>query len=258
MIANQLGRRNLTPEQKSYLRGKRYNLEKKAHGGDRRSEEPSRQNDDLKTAERLSEEYGVSRDTIEQDAQFAEATDTLEAAVGKDIREMVLKRQKPKGQKRTTKGQVVKAGRAIKERRVTPMPFMRRAAWKDYQVIEAIDLIAEAKLPPEEQASLNALLDRPHIPAEEGIQIIRNLVRAEPEQRRRIFALQASDDPRERSLALTLAARKAPALLVHARGCAPDLSPPRGGFATHRHTWPCVAKGSLRKFCKMTRPHPWS
>ena len=29
IIANQLGRRNLTPEQKSYLRGKRYQLEKK-------------------------------------------------------------------------------------------------------------------------------------------------------------------------------------------------------------------------------------
>jgi hypothetical protein len=32
MIALQLGRRNLTPEQKSYLRGKRYNLEKKREG----------------------------------------------------------------------------------------------------------------------------------------------------------------------------------------------------------------------------------
>src|SRR5262249_10157312 len=29
IINNQLGRRNLTPEQQSYLRGKRYNLEKK-------------------------------------------------------------------------------------------------------------------------------------------------------------------------------------------------------------------------------------
>jgi hypothetical protein len=37
MIANQLGRRNLTPAQKSYLRGKRYNLEKGARGGDQKS-----------------------------------------------------------------------------------------------------------------------------------------------------------------------------------------------------------------------------
>jgi hypothetical protein len=35
IINNQLGRRNLTAEQKSYLRGKRYNQEKHQHGGSR-------------------------------------------------------------------------------------------------------------------------------------------------------------------------------------------------------------------------------
>ena len=34
---NQLGRRNLTPEQKYYLIGKQYEAEKAAHGGDRNS-----------------------------------------------------------------------------------------------------------------------------------------------------------------------------------------------------------------------------
>ena len=34
---NQLGRRNLTPEQKYYLMGKQYEAEKAAHGGDRKS-----------------------------------------------------------------------------------------------------------------------------------------------------------------------------------------------------------------------------
>jgi len=34
---NQLGRRNLTPEQKYYLMGKQYAAEKAAHGGDRKS-----------------------------------------------------------------------------------------------------------------------------------------------------------------------------------------------------------------------------
>ena len=34
---NQLGRRNLTPQQKKYLIGERYDAEKKAHGGDRKS-----------------------------------------------------------------------------------------------------------------------------------------------------------------------------------------------------------------------------
>ena len=34
---NQLGRRNLTPEQKYYLMGKQYEVEKAAHGSDRKS-----------------------------------------------------------------------------------------------------------------------------------------------------------------------------------------------------------------------------
>lgn len=34
---NQLGRRNLPPQQKKYLIGERYDAEKKAHGGDRKS-----------------------------------------------------------------------------------------------------------------------------------------------------------------------------------------------------------------------------
>jgi hypothetical protein len=35
--ANQIGRRNLTPDAVRYLRGQHYNAEKKPHGGDRKS-----------------------------------------------------------------------------------------------------------------------------------------------------------------------------------------------------------------------------
>ena len=45
--ANQLGRRNLTPDQRSIIRGRRYNRMKKAQGGAR---EASGQSDHLKTA----------------------------------------------------------------------------------------------------------------------------------------------------------------------------------------------------------------
>ncbi|MGD9732561.1 MAG: hypothetical protein AB7U45_10305 [Desulfamplus sp.] len=38
MSNNQLGRRNITMQQISYLRGKKYEAEKKIHGGDRKSE----------------------------------------------------------------------------------------------------------------------------------------------------------------------------------------------------------------------------
>ncbi|MCD8150517.1 MAG: hypothetical protein LUE92_13370 [Clostridiales bacterium] len=46
---NQLGRRNLTPQQKKYLIGKQYRMEKTSHGGDRKSTDAksSCQNDNL-------------------------------------------------------------------------------------------------------------------------------------------------------------------------------------------------------------------
>lgn len=75
IIAKQLGRRNLTDEQKSYLRGKRHCVE---NAGLCRI--PVHQNDGQlrgKTSQRLAEEYGVSSATIERDARFAKAVDKL-------------------------------------------------------------------------------------------------------------------------------------------------------------------------------------
>ena|SRR2546426_1381663 len=90
IINNQLGRRNLTEEQKSYLRGKRYNREKKQGA---RTDITSPQNEvKSHTAERLAEEYHVAPATVERDAQFADALDTLAELRG-DLREAVLTRQ---------------------------------------------------------------------------------------------------------------------------------------------------------------------
>jgi hypothetical protein len=126
IIDNQLGRRNATPEQKSYLRGKRYNLEKRADEGhgDQRSDG---HNAHPNKAEELAREYGVDEKTIRRDAEFAEAVDTLEEEVRQDLRQTVLKRKSRTDQTRTTKKQVVRAAKAVKERRVEPLPFMRRA-----------------------------------------------------------------------------------------------------------------------------------
>ena len=75
--AHQLGRRNLTPEQMSLLRGRRYNRLKKGHGGDRKSES-SGQNVHLdKTAETIARQHGVTERTVRRDGQFAEAIDKL-------------------------------------------------------------------------------------------------------------------------------------------------------------------------------------
>ena len=75
IVCNQLGRRNLTPAQMSNLRGIRYNLEKKEHGG----QIPGSRSDqnDQSTAEHIAKETGVSAPTIRRDAKFAEALDKL-------------------------------------------------------------------------------------------------------------------------------------------------------------------------------------
>lgn len=83
IIANQLGRRNLTDEQKSYLRGKRYHADKtkgpnnptgikgvKAQNG--------HQHTANKTRHKLAKEFGVGTGQIQRDAQFAKAVDELE------------------------------------------------------------------------------------------------------------------------------------------------------------------------------------
>ena len=76
MDANQLGRRNLTGDQASILRGRRYNRTKKDHGGDRKS---SGQSEHLipKTADTLAKQHGVSPSTIKRDGKKAKAVEAL-------------------------------------------------------------------------------------------------------------------------------------------------------------------------------------
>ena len=68
--ANQLGRRNITPEQASLIRGRRHERLKRQDGG-HGNQKSGDQNDTPKTAERLAKEHGVSVPTIKRDAQFA-------------------------------------------------------------------------------------------------------------------------------------------------------------------------------------------
>jgi hypothetical protein len=79
MDANQLGRRNLTNDQRSYLRGRRYNRTKKSKGGDYGNQHtPKSQSDTLPdTATALAEQHGVSRATVIRDGKKAEALEKL-------------------------------------------------------------------------------------------------------------------------------------------------------------------------------------
>ena len=66
---NQLGRRNLTPDQMSLLRGRRYNRAKTKGHGSKTGYQNDTQN--IKTADRLAKEHGVSPATIKRDGKIA-------------------------------------------------------------------------------------------------------------------------------------------------------------------------------------------
>jgi hypothetical protein len=74
--AGRSGRRHLTPEAKSDPRGQRYNREKRQ--GERTDLTSPENQGKSETAQRLADQYQVSRDTIAKDGAFAEAVDTLE------------------------------------------------------------------------------------------------------------------------------------------------------------------------------------
>ncbi len=96
---NQLGRRNLPPDQMSLIRGRIYNRVKGVQGGDRKSKG---QNDPLNAAATLAKEHGVSEKTIKRDGQFAKAVETLKPIIP-DIAEKIAKGAGP------SKKQVLKA-----------------------------------------------------------------------------------------------------------------------------------------------------
>ena len=76
---NQLGRRNLNPNDASLLRGRVYNWKKKAaHDGGKGGTRTGGQNvPHLKTAESLAKVYGVTSRTIKRDGQFVDAVEVI-------------------------------------------------------------------------------------------------------------------------------------------------------------------------------------
>jgi hypothetical protein len=86
------GRRNMTPEQLSYFRGKQYEAEKKeAHRPAKVASSAP-----LKTADKIAREHGVSPRTIRDDAQFARAVDNLADQKGPAARREALDGSRPK------------------------------------------------------------------------------------------------------------------------------------------------------------------
>lgn len=84
--ANQLGRRNLTDEQRTYLVGVEYENEKLAHGaqaGNQNASKQSRQNDDTvfsgkRTKNIVAEKHGIGSKTVERAGDFAKGVNLAE------------------------------------------------------------------------------------------------------------------------------------------------------------------------------------
>jgi|694.fasta_scaffold14082_2 hypothetical protein len=75
MVENQMGRRNLTPDQLSYYRGLKYLSLKKKKGG--YDNVLSKGQNDFSTSEFLSAQFNISESTIKRDAKFAEGLNLI-------------------------------------------------------------------------------------------------------------------------------------------------------------------------------------
>ncbi len=80
MIDYQLGRRNLTAEQASYLRGMRYLQQKTMRGSNLQTDSPQ-----MNVSETLAKEYGVSSRTIKRDGEFAAGIEKLAPALKREV-----------------------------------------------------------------------------------------------------------------------------------------------------------------------------
>ena len=85
MINNQLGRRNLTPEQTSYLRGLKYRNERQTAGRPIQDENTEEQNIAQRTQDRLAQEFNVSPRTIHRDREYSEGIDKLTSDLKQEV-----------------------------------------------------------------------------------------------------------------------------------------------------------------------------
>lgn len=114
---NQLGRRNLTPEQKKYLIGKQYEAETQARGF-QRNQYTVLVNDAMRhspknelTCERIANEAGVGRTYVVKAKQYAKGVDAAEEAVP-GTRQKVLS-----GEVKPTAAEIASVARAPPEER---------------------------------------------------------------------------------------------------------------------------------------------
>jgi hypothetical protein len=126
MIDFQLSRRNITPQQASYLRGLKYNTEKR-EVVDNLTNLPSDTNlpnghydhlanlEKKTTAQELGKYFNVGEKTIRRDAEFARGLEKLEIGFRQDILKGLIKVEKIKLQKISQAATIIEPIKSIEE-----------------------------------------------------------------------------------------------------------------------------------------------
>lgn len=93
IVLNQIGRRNVTPEQRAYLIGKLYRETKKGQGehtGNQYTMECSQNGNIPRTAEIIADQFGVGKNTVIRAEKFADAVDTIADTYGDEAKQKIL------------------------------------------------------------------------------------------------------------------------------------------------------------------------
>jgi N6-adenosine-specific RNA methylase IME4 len=78
ILNNQLGRRNVTKEQKDYLIGKRYENEKQRHGGQLPKKGGDKMSPPFRSRELIAKDIGINSKEVERNEQFAKGVDKMD------------------------------------------------------------------------------------------------------------------------------------------------------------------------------------
>jgi len=95
IVDKQLSRRNLTPEQKNYYIGKKYNQEKvtKSEAGSMKGKSIRQNDGSSQTAKKIAEDLKVGTRTVERAGKFTEAVDVITENVDENFRNKILSRE---------------------------------------------------------------------------------------------------------------------------------------------------------------------
>ena len=111
--ANQLGRRNLTPDQRSIIRGRRYNRTKKANDGSRGNQHTVAVENSSTASEALAKAHGVTERTIRNDGKRAEAIEKLALTAPEQAQAVLDGKKKFNVVRREIKLELVKEAAAL-------------------------------------------------------------------------------------------------------------------------------------------------